>query len=593
MSTIVTRAGKGASLSWAEADANFNNLNTDKVEIASLAASDGSSEVGFLQDGTGAVAGTVQSKLRESVSVKDFGVVGDGSTSDTAAMIVALAEGASKKLLVPAGTYKLPFSGSSALTPPANCVIEGEGSGITILRFEPDSTSTRSFFTCSAGNLTLRNLTVSCVVPSTGIVLFFNFAASGLTLDHCEFDGTMTNSGATLSHTAHLIAAGSSGTANDVDMQDCDIHRISYGFLKTSASTAINRRISAAHCDFYGNYNEDWSFNSPASGSVCDDVQTYMCRFRDGAGAGASISQLYSGFASVSNFSVGGCSFEGTATEAIHLEENCTNWAITGNVINIVGGGIFLTDNNLSGTDSMPQYGTISGNTMKFAGTPKAAGFYGLNLVYNVSTEVPVKNVTIVGNYITDYEIGFLSGATLDDGCSVTGNIVNNCTRGFQVEFASLSVSGNTSRNCDVGIYNGTWGIFDQHTFINCTVNVDAATRPVTLVDPIFIFPEFSVGAGSTTYNNLVDLGANDRVYGDLVLTVMSNTAADQASRTDLVLWDGTTFTRTNKLVYATGAIAVDTVTNSSILAIQTFSTNALSTVVVQAKLNGSVIVAV
>ena len=32
MATIVTRAGKGAPLSHAEVDANFINLNTDKVE---------------------------------------------------------------------------------------------------------------------------------------------------------------------------------------------------------------------------------------------------------------------------------------------------------------------------------------------------------------------------------------------------------------------------------------------------------------------------------------------------------------------------------------------------------------------------------
>jgi hypothetical protein len=32
MSTIVTRAGKGASLSWTEGDANFTNLNTDKYQ---------------------------------------------------------------------------------------------------------------------------------------------------------------------------------------------------------------------------------------------------------------------------------------------------------------------------------------------------------------------------------------------------------------------------------------------------------------------------------------------------------------------------------------------------------------------------------
>lgn len=32
MATIVTRAGKGSSLSFAEVDANFTNLNNDKLE---------------------------------------------------------------------------------------------------------------------------------------------------------------------------------------------------------------------------------------------------------------------------------------------------------------------------------------------------------------------------------------------------------------------------------------------------------------------------------------------------------------------------------------------------------------------------------
>jgi hypothetical protein len=38
MSTIVTRSGKGSALSWTEADANFTNLNTDKLEQADVEA---------------------------------------------------------------------------------------------------------------------------------------------------------------------------------------------------------------------------------------------------------------------------------------------------------------------------------------------------------------------------------------------------------------------------------------------------------------------------------------------------------------------------------------------------------------------------
>jgi len=59
-----------------------------------LAASSGASLVGYLPAGTGAVATDVQSKLRESVSVFDFGAVGDWNgvtgTDDTAAIQAAI-----------------------------------------------------------------------------------------------------------------------------------------------------------------------------------------------------------------------------------------------------------------------------------------------------------------------------------------------------------------------------------------------------------------------------------------------------------------------------------------------------------------------
>lgn len=57
----------------------------------------------FTPEGTGATERTIQAKLKDTVSVKDFGAVGDGVEDDTAAIQAALDTG--KLVRVPAGTY--------------------------------------------------------------------------------------------------------------------------------------------------------------------------------------------------------------------------------------------------------------------------------------------------------------------------------------------------------------------------------------------------------------------------------------------------------------------------------------------------------
>ena len=62
-----------------------------------------SQDIRYVPAGTGAVQTTVQAKLRETVSVKDFGAVGDGVTDDTVAFQNAAAT--KKPLWMPQGDY--------------------------------------------------------------------------------------------------------------------------------------------------------------------------------------------------------------------------------------------------------------------------------------------------------------------------------------------------------------------------------------------------------------------------------------------------------------------------------------------------------
>lgn len=102
--------------------------------LTDLAGSGGSALVGFIQAGSGAVARTAQSKMREVISVKDFGAVGDGAADDTSAIQLAFDYAASLShaevyFPAPASHYKT----TSPITADSAVSIRGDGQHTTII----------------------------------------------------------------------------------------------------------------------------------------------------------------------------------------------------------------------------------------------------------------------------------------------------------------------------------------------------------------------------------------------------------------------------------------------------------------------------
>lgn len=122
--------------------------------------------------GAGAVSTTVQAKLRETVSVKDFGAVGDGLTNDTVAIQTAINSG--KSLFFPDGTYL-----ASGLTQSTdnqrflgqNSIIKKNANGV--------------LFSSTGRGVSLKDLYFDGIVAFTGNCA--EFSGDNIVVENCVF----------------------------------------------------------------------------------------------------------------------------------------------------------------------------------------------------------------------------------------------------------------------------------------------------------------------------------------------------------------------------------------------------------------------
>ena len=119
---------------------------------------------GFIQAGTGAVQRTVESKLQDVVSVKDFGAVGDGVADDTAAIQAAInAVFPRGTIFFPEGVYNINSSisinGAGSLALLELVGVGGVGGG-TVIKGKSGVSNTNLFTftdsTCSVKNISFE-----------------------------------------------------------------------------------------------------------------------------------------------------------------------------------------------------------------------------------------------------------------------------------------------------------------------------------------------------------------------------------------------------------------------------------------------------
>jgi parallel beta-helix repeat protein len=271
----VNQYGPGAQYAYVETSSTVITFVTGlhvgasvKFTIATINSSSygDAFQISYTPPYVDSVATNVGDKLAQTVSVMDFGAVGDGVADDTAAIQAAINACSNKTLYFPGGTYL-----TNELTGVANITLIGDGNGASVLKATGSIASGFLFF-FSVDNIHISNLTFdynsATSVGTVGCLGFLNcdnfkvqncqilnFVKVGIGMNSCNYFWIQNNY---ISKTTPDLQ----GVNECILLSESGFGTSSYGWIENNRFVNSGLLLQGSYLNIIANNITDWRYGA-------------------------------------------------------------------------------------------------------------------------------------------------------------------------------------------------------------------------------------------------------------------------------------------------------------------------------------------
>ena len=467
LSVVLTTAATAGDELQVQAFSAFNVANIQSANVS------------FQQGGTGSTGRSVDAKLKEVVSVKDFGAVGDGVTDDTAAINTAVTYANSVGggvVTFPFGTYMVNASGTTTgIQLKSGVYLNLTGSKLKAL--SANSSNYRLVWIQEQSNCgviggeiegdKLTTTATSTDAQGHGIYIILNCAnvtVQGVKVWNCYGDGIYTGRLCTGTKILNCVLTNNGRnnisvvSSSNVVIDGCDISNANGNLpeagidVEPNPGDAVSNNVVITNCHIYGNTNEGISFPAPAPTPLIETAIVANCHIYNNGTQGIRASY-------VKNLEVTGCVIYGNGGGGIY------DTAALATSLNIDGNLIF--GNTGSGVEGFASGTVISNNTIRN------------NTQWGVRWRFG-QHVTIAGNTISDHGEDGISYERAYN-CAIVGNTIKNSQK--HGIFITGTVTSSVTRSRKVTIEGNTVafsGLLTDNTYSGIFLDTYANTSVVT-----------------------------------------------------------------------------------------------------------------